>query len=41
MLVAIYNHIILIPGDSVLLGGLKLVDEILDVFDVDSFLMHI
>ena len=36
ILIEIYNHIILIMGDSVLLGGLKLGDEILDVYGVDE-----
>ena len=34
--IAIYYQIILILGDSVLLGGFELGDEVLDVFDVDE-----
>ena len=36
MLIEISNHIILILGDSVLLGGFKLGYEVLDVYGVDE-----
>ena len=36
MLVAISYQIILILGDSVLFGGFKLGDEVLDVYGVDK-----
>ena len=36
MLVEIFNNIILIIGDYVLLGGFELGDEVLDVFGVDE-----
>ena len=36
MLVGIYNHIILILGESVLLGEFKLEDEVVDVYGVDG-----
>ena len=36
MLIAIFHNIILVIGDSVLLGGFKLGDEVLDVYGVDA-----
>ena len=36
MLIEIYHYIILIIGDSVLLGGFELGDEALDVYGVDA-----
>ena len=36
MLIDIFYQIILIIGDSVLLGGFKLGDEVLDVYVVNS-----
>ena len=36
MPIYVLYHIILILGDSVLLGGLKIVDEVLDVYGLDS-----
>ena len=36
MLIEISNHIIMILRDSVLLGGLKLGEEVLDVYGVDE-----
>ena len=36
MLIEISNHNIMILGDSVLLGGLKLGEEVLDVYGVDE-----
>ena len=36
ILIGISNHIILILGDSILLGRFKLGDEVLDVYGVDE-----
>ena len=41
MLIAIFYQIILIIGDSVLLGGFKLGDEFLGVCGVEIFLEYI
>ena len=36
MLIEIFHSTILILGDSVLLGGLELGDEVLNVYDVNT-----
>ena len=38
MLIGIYHQIILILGESVLLGGFELGDEVLDVFGANNLL---
>ena len=40
VLIEIYNHIILVLGDYVLLGGFKLRDEVLNIYGADEIIVE-